>query len=87
MSGAGSFIDDAEQRVRWEGFQWTAENARKAERRLDTSDGMTWRRQLIRSCVVARRLEPRLALSAWNATLPFKAVRPAARALRQLSAV
>ena len=31
MSGAGSFIDDAEQRARWEGFQWTDENARKAK--------------------------------------------------------
>ena len=30
MSGQGSFVDDAEQRARWEGFQWTDENARKA---------------------------------------------------------
>src|SRR3954451_11013328 len=31
MFGQGSFIDDAAQRARWEGFQWTAENARKAK--------------------------------------------------------
>jgi len=31
MGGQGSFIDDAEQRARWEGFQWTDENARKAK--------------------------------------------------------
>src|SRR5881398_3090642 len=31
MAGQGSFIDDAEQRARWEGFQWTTENARKAK--------------------------------------------------------
>jgi NADH-quinone oxidoreductase subunit E len=31
MAGGGSFIDDAEQRARWEGFQWTDENARKAK--------------------------------------------------------
>ena len=31
MSGAGSFIDDAEQRARWGNFQWTAENGRKAK--------------------------------------------------------
>jgi len=31
MAGQGSFIDDAEQRARWEGFQWTPENARKAK--------------------------------------------------------
>jgi NADH-quinone oxidoreductase subunit E len=31
MAGHGSFIDDAEERARWEGFQWTAENARKAK--------------------------------------------------------
>jgi NADH-quinone oxidoreductase subunit E len=30
MAGLGSFIDDAEQRARWEGFQWTDENARQA---------------------------------------------------------
>ena len=31
MAGQGSFIDDAEQRARWEGFQWTPENARQAK--------------------------------------------------------
>ena len=31
MAGQGSFIDDAEERARWEGFQWTAENAREAK--------------------------------------------------------
>ena len=31
MSGGGSFVDDAAERARWEGFQWTAENARKAK--------------------------------------------------------
>ena len=31
MSGQGSFIDDAEQRARWEAFQWTEENARKVK--------------------------------------------------------
>jgi NADH-quinone oxidoreductase subunit E len=31
MAGQGSFIDDAEQRARWEGFRWTDENARKAK--------------------------------------------------------
>ena len=30
MAGQGSFVDDAAQRARWEGFQWTPENARKA---------------------------------------------------------
>jgi NADH-quinone oxidoreductase subunit E len=30
MAGQGSFVDDAEQRARWGGFQWTGENARKA---------------------------------------------------------
>jgi NADH-quinone oxidoreductase subunit E len=30
MSGQGSFVDDAEQRARWEGFQWTSDNARAA---------------------------------------------------------
>ena len=30
MAGQGSFIDDADERARWQGFQWTAENARKA---------------------------------------------------------
>ena len=30
MAGQGSLIDDAAERARWEGFQWTAENARKA---------------------------------------------------------
>jgi NADH-quinone oxidoreductase subunit E len=29
MAGQGSFVDDAEQRARWEGFAWTDENARK----------------------------------------------------------
>jgi NADH-quinone oxidoreductase subunit E len=31
MTAEGSFIDDAGERTRWEGFQWTAENARKAK--------------------------------------------------------
>ena len=31
MAGQGSFVDDAEQRARWEGFQWTPENARKTK--------------------------------------------------------
>jgi NADH-quinone oxidoreductase subunit E len=31
MAGQGSFIDDAGQRARWEGFQWSGENARKAK--------------------------------------------------------
>jgi len=31
MSGQGSFVDDAAERARWEGFQWTDENARKAK--------------------------------------------------------
>jgi NADH-quinone oxidoreductase subunit E len=31
MSGPGSFVDDAEQRARWEGFAWTADNARAAK--------------------------------------------------------
>ncbi len=31
MAGQGSFIDDAEERARWEGFAWTADNARKAK--------------------------------------------------------
>jgi NADH-quinone oxidoreductase subunit E len=30
MAGQGSFVDDAAERARWEGFQWTAENARLA---------------------------------------------------------
>ena len=30
MTGQGSFIDDAEQRARWEGFQWTTANAKTA---------------------------------------------------------
>jgi NADH-quinone oxidoreductase subunit E len=30
MSGGGSFLDDADQRARWENFQWTDENARIA---------------------------------------------------------
>jgi NADH-quinone oxidoreductase subunit E len=31
VSGQGSFVDDAEQRARWDGFRWTPENARKAK--------------------------------------------------------
>ena len=31
MAGQGSFIDDAEQRARWEGFQWTEANAKAAK--------------------------------------------------------
>src|SRR5215469_17783100 len=31
MAGQGSLIDNAEQRARWEGFQWNEENARKVE--------------------------------------------------------
>ena len=31
MAGQGSFVDDAGQRARWEGFQWTPENARNAK--------------------------------------------------------
>src|SRR3982751_2820144 len=31
MAGQGSFIDDAAERARWEGFQWTPDNARKAK--------------------------------------------------------
>jgi NADH-quinone oxidoreductase subunit E len=31
MSGQGSFTDDAAERARWEGFQWTPENARRAK--------------------------------------------------------
>ena len=31
MAGQGSFVDDAEQRARWEGFQWTDDNARRAK--------------------------------------------------------
>jgi NADH-quinone oxidoreductase subunit E len=31
MSGEASIIDDAGQRARWEGFQWTDENARRAK--------------------------------------------------------
>jgi len=27
MAGGGSFVDDSAQRARWEGFQWTEENA------------------------------------------------------------
>jgi NADH-quinone oxidoreductase subunit E len=30
MAGQGGIIDDPEVRARWEGFQWTPENARKA---------------------------------------------------------
>ena len=31
MAGQGSFIDDAEQRARWEGFAWTDANAKTAK--------------------------------------------------------
>ncbi len=31
MAGQGSFVDDAEQRARWEGFRWTDDNAKAAE--------------------------------------------------------
>jgi NADH-quinone oxidoreductase subunit E len=31
MAGQGSFVDDAGRRARWEGFQWTPENARHAK--------------------------------------------------------
>jgi NADH-quinone oxidoreductase subunit E len=31
MAGLGSFIDDAEQRARWEGFAWTDANAKAAK--------------------------------------------------------
>jgi NADH-quinone oxidoreductase subunit E len=31
MAGQGGIIDDPEVRARWEGFQWTAENARLAK--------------------------------------------------------
>jgi NADH-quinone oxidoreductase subunit E len=31
MAAQSSFVDDAEQRARWEGFAWTDENARKAK--------------------------------------------------------
>ena len=31
MAGQGSFIDDAEQRARWEGFAWTDDNAKAAK--------------------------------------------------------
>ena len=31
MAGADTILDDAEQRARWEGFAWTAENARHAQ--------------------------------------------------------
>ena len=30
MAGQGSFVDDAEQRARWEGFQWNPDNAKRA---------------------------------------------------------
>ena len=30
MAGLGSFVDDAEQRAGWEGFQWTGANVAKA---------------------------------------------------------
>jgi NADH-quinone oxidoreductase subunit E len=31
MAGQGGILDDPEVRARWEGFQWTPENARKAK--------------------------------------------------------
>lgn len=31
MAGQGSFVDDARQRARWEGFAWTDENAKAAK--------------------------------------------------------
>ena len=31
MAGQAGILDSAEQRARWEGFQWTADNARKAK--------------------------------------------------------
>ena len=31
MAGQGSFVDDAAQRARWEGFQWTSDNAKLAK--------------------------------------------------------
>src|SRR4051794_26914959 len=31
MAGAETILDNAEERARWEGFQWTDENARKAK--------------------------------------------------------
>ena len=31
MAGGGGILDDPEVRARWEGFQWTPENARKAK--------------------------------------------------------
>jgi NADH-quinone oxidoreductase subunit E len=31
MSGQGSFVDDAAERARWEGFAWTPDNARLAK--------------------------------------------------------
>jgi len=34
-AGQGSFVDDAAERARWEGFQWTSENARKAKEIVD----------------------------------------------------
>jgi hypothetical protein len=42
--------------------------AHSTERSFDTSDSMTLRLQLMRSCVLAARLEPRPVLSAWDAT-------------------
>ncbi|MCL6730640.1 complex I 24 kDa subunit family protein [Sphingomonas hankyongi] len=30
MAGQGSFVDDAQQRARWEGFQWKPDNAKRA---------------------------------------------------------
>ncbi len=31
MAGQGSFLDEPQERARWESFQWTEENARKAK--------------------------------------------------------
>src|SRR6476660_9480851 len=31
MAGQAGILDNAEERARWEGFQWTSENARKAK--------------------------------------------------------
>ena len=34
MAGQGGIIDDPEVRARWEGFQWTPENAKQGEAAL-----------------------------------------------------
>ena len=31
MAGQAGILDSPEQRARWEGFQWTDDNARKAD--------------------------------------------------------